>query len=207
VGSVYSAVRTDVLYKEDYVVSLKVQTTVGTVGIHVSVAIWPLCKSFPRVAYDEPACITGSPWGRERLTVSCAQSTVLVQHSALEEVQHRAIIRPLIMYTRYWGAPAREGTPRLPTERYSPHYLLTRFPLSLIHPPPPPPILKRFPSHAKKLLLLICVAVCSEASLLCIYSIYICEILQGEQKVSVHLMITIQKTRKNILNSFNHLPW
>jgi hypothetical protein len=30
---------------------------------------------------------------------------------------------------------------------------------------------------------------------------------QGEQKVSVHLMITVQKTRKNILNSFNHLPW
>jgi hypothetical protein len=32
------------------------------------------------------------------------------------------------------------------------------------------------------------------------------EIIQGDQKVSVHLMITVQKTRKNILNSFNHLP-
>jgi hypothetical protein len=31
--------------------------------------------------------------------------------------------------------------------------------------------------------------------------------VQGDQKVSVHLMITVQKTRKNILNSFNHLPW
>jgi hypothetical protein len=31
--------------------------------------------------------------------------------------------------------------------------------------------------------------------------------IQGDQKVSVHLMITVQKTRKNILNSFNHLPW
>jgi hypothetical protein len=29
---------------------------------------------------------------------------------------------------------------------------------------------------------------------------------QGDQKVSVHLMITAQKTCKNILNSFNHLP-
>jgi hypothetical protein len=30
--------------------------------------------------------------------------------------------------------------------------------------------------------------------------------IQGDQKVFVHLMITVQKTRKNILNSFNHLP-
>jgi hypothetical protein len=30
--------------------------------------------------------------------------------------------------------------------------------------------------------------------------------IQGDQKVSVHLMITVQTTRKNILNSFNHLP-
>jgi hypothetical protein len=29
---------------------------------------------------------------------------------------------------------------------------------------------------------------------------------QGDQKVSVHLMITAHKTSKNILNSFNHLP-
>jgi hypothetical protein len=29
---------------------------------------------------------------------------------------------------------------------------------------------------------------------------------QSNQKVSVHLMITVHKTRKNILNSFNHLP-
>jgi hypothetical protein len=29
---------------------------------------------------------------------------------------------------------------------------------------------------------------------------------QGDQKVSVHLMITVQKTSTNILNSFNHLP-
>jgi hypothetical protein len=27
--------------------------------------------------------------------------------------------------------------------------------------------------------------------------------VQGDQDVSVHLMITVQKTRKNILNSFN----
>jgi len=46
------------------------------------------------VAHDETACITSSPpWRRERLTVSCAQSAVLVQHSALQEVQHREIIR------------------------------------------------------------------------------------------------------------------
>jgi hypothetical protein len=31
-------------------------------------------------------------------------------------------------------------------------------------------------------------------------------LIQGDQKVSVHLMITVQKTRKNTLNSFNHLP-
>jgi hypothetical protein len=30
--------------------------------------------------------------------------------------------------------------------------------------------------------------------------------LKGDQKVFVHLMITVQKTRKNILNIFNHLP-
>jgi hypothetical protein len=30
--------------------------------------------------------------------------------------------------------------------------------------------------------------------------------LHGDRKVSVHLMITVQNTRKNILNSFNHLP-
>jgi hypothetical protein len=30
--------------------------------------------------------------------------------------------------------------------------------------------------------------------------------IQGDKKVSVHL-ITVQKTRKNILNSLNHLPW
>jgi hypothetical protein len=33
-----------------------------------------------------------------------------------------------------------------------------------------------------------------------------CGLIQGDQKVSVHLMITVQKTRKNILNNFNHLP-
>jgi hypothetical protein len=30
--------------------------------------------------------------------------------------------------------------------------------------------------------------------------------IQGDQTFSVHLMIMVQKTRKNILNSFNHLP-
>jgi hypothetical protein len=30
--------------------------------------------------------------------------------------------------------------------------------------------------------------------------------IQGDQNVSVHLMITVQKTGKNILNSFKHLP-
>jgi hypothetical protein len=30
--------------------------------------------------------------------------------------------------------------------------------------------------------------------------------IQGDQKVFGHLMITVQKTRKIILNSFNHLP-
>jgi hypothetical protein len=29
---------------------------------------------------------------------------------------------------------------------------------------------------------------------------------QGDQKVSVQLMFTVQKSRKNILNTFNHLP-
>jgi hypothetical protein len=36
---------------------------------------------------------------------------------------------------------------------------------------------------------------------LCIYSY-----IQDDQKVSVPLMITVQKTRKSILNNFNHLP-
>jgi hypothetical protein len=35
-------------------------------------------------------------------------------------------------------------------------------------------------------------------------SIYV---IQGDQNVSVRLMITVQKTRKNILKSFDHLPW
>jgi hypothetical protein len=30
--------------------------------------------------------------------------------------------------------------------------------------------------------------------------------LQGDQNASVHLMITVQKKRKNILKSLNHLP-
>jgi hypothetical protein len=33
----------------------------------------------------------------------------------------------------------------------------------------------------------------------------ICHV-QGDQKVSVHLIITVQKTHKNILNGFSHLP-
>jgi hypothetical protein len=35
-------------------------------------------------------------------------------------------------------------------------------------------------------------------------------IIQGYQKVSMHLMITVQKKNKqqySILNSFNHLSW
>jgi hypothetical protein len=31
-------------------------------------------------------------------------------------------------------------------------------------------------------------------------------LIQGYQKVSVHLIITVQKKCKNILNSFTHLP-
>jgi hypothetical protein len=31
-------------------------------------------------------------------------------------------------------------------------------------------------------------------------------VVQGDQNVSVHLMITVPKTRNNILNRFNHLP-
>jgi hypothetical protein len=30
--------------------------------------------------------------------------------------------------------------------------------------------------------------------------------VQRDPKVSVHLTITVQEIRKNILNSFNHLP-
>jgi hypothetical protein len=30
--------------------------------------------------------------------------------------------------------------------------------------------------------------------------------IQGDQNVSVHLTITVQKKYKNSLNSFNHLP-
>jgi hypothetical protein len=30
--------------------------------------------------------------------------------------------------------------------------------------------------------------------------------VQDDQKVSVHLIIKVQKTRNNILNSFNYLP-
>jgi hypothetical protein len=40
-----------------------------------------------------------------------------------------------------------------------------------------------------------------------IYIQYIHTHIQVDQKVSVHLMITVQQTRKNILNSFSHLPW
>jgi hypothetical protein len=32
------------------------------------------------------------------------------------------------------------------------------------------------------------------------------KLIRGDQKVCVHLMITVQKTGKNILNSFSHLP-
>jgi hypothetical protein len=32
------------------------------------------------------------------------------------------------------------------------------------------------------------------------------EDIDGDQNVSAHLMITEHKTRKNILNIFNHLP-
>jgi hypothetical protein len=31
--------------------------------------------------------------------------------------------------------------------------------------------------------------------------------VQGDQKIFVQLMITIPKTRKNILNRLIHLPW
>jgi hypothetical protein len=31
-------------------------------------------------------------------------------------------------------------------------------------------------------------------------------VVQGDQKVSVHLMITVQNTLKIFLNSINHLP-
>jgi hypothetical protein len=31
--------------------------------------------------------------------------------------------------------------------------------------------------------------------------------IQGDQKLSVHLMITVYTKRTKILNSFNHLPW
>jgi hypothetical protein len=35
---------------------------------------------------------------------------------------------------------------------------------------------------------------------------YECIDIQVDQKVSVHLTITVQNTHKNILNTFNHLP-
>jgi hypothetical protein len=31
-------------------------------------------------------------------------------------------------------------------------------------------------------------------------------VIQDDQKVSVHMMITVKKTSKNIFKSFNHLP-
>jgi hypothetical protein len=31
-------------------------------------------------------------------------------------------------------------------------------------------------------------------------------IIQGDKNISVHLMITVQKTCKNILNNFYHFP-
>jgi hypothetical protein len=31
--------------------------------------------------------------------------------------------------------------------------------------------------------------------------------IQGDQKVSMHVMITVQKHAKIFLNSFKHLPW
>jgi hypothetical protein len=33
------------------------------------------------------------------------------------------------------------------------------------------------------------------------------EIIQGDQKVCLHLLITVKKTSKNIFNSFSQLPW
>jgi hypothetical protein len=40
---------------------------------------------------------------------------------------------------------------------------------------------------------------------LCMYvCAYVCMYVQSDQKVSVHPMITVQKTRKNILNNINH---
>jgi hypothetical protein len=40
---------------------------------------------------------------------------------------------------------------------------------------------------------------CEGASILRLY-------IQVDQRISVHFMITVEKERKNILNSFNHLP-
>jgi hypothetical protein len=42
---------------------------------------------------------------------------------------------------------------------------------------------------------------------LCCTNKFQLQYIQGDQKVSVHLMITVQKTRKNILKSVNKLPW
>jgi hypothetical protein len=36
---------------------------------------------------------------------------------------------------------------------------------------------------------------------------WVTQIIHSDQKIWLHLMITAQKTRKNILNSFKHLPW
>jgi hypothetical protein len=40
---------------------------------------------------------------------------------------------------------------------------------------------------------------------MCIIIVIIIIIIHGDQKISMHLMITVQKTRKNNLNSFNYL--
>jgi hypothetical protein len=67
------------------------------------------------------------------------------------------------------------------------------------------PLVRNFSKHFRSFLVLACASgnFCPNMKRYPLSRIWH---IQGDQKVSVHLMITVQKTRKNILNSFSHLP-
>ena len=86
-----------------------------------------------------PASLAPLPRGRERLTVSCAQSAVLVQHSALQEVQHREIIRRAInVYTALGSIGPREHPTLTNRQALTALFIDMISPLCLSFTPPPP---------------------------------------------------------------------
>ena len=123
---------------------------------------------FPGWHVMSPPASLVTPRGLERLTVSCAQSAVLVQYSALQEVQHREIIRRADNVYSALGSTGPQEHPTLTNRQaLTTLFIDTISPLPHSpHPPThPPPILKRFPSHALNLMLQICVAVVPQFSI------------------------------------------